>query len=208
MERLGEEKKMSVKEVAEALGYEKDYLRKKVKELFPESVQNGIETMLTEEQVFDLKKSLVPRTLDLKVQGENAVTSLDIEEMTLKVLQYHMDRVIQLKAENDKQREQLALDAPKVEFYDQVADSKDAIDMRSAAAVLNIPNMGRNNLFAKLRQLGILDAENSPYRKYQDAGFFRVIETKYTDSFGDTHITKKTLVYQKGLDYIRKAVTK
>lgn len=97
---------------------------------------------------------------------------------------------------------------PKVEFYDQVADSRDAIDMRSAAAVLNIPNMGRNNLFAKLRQLGILDAENSPYRKYQDAGFFRVIETKYTDSFGDTHITKKTLVYQKGLDYIRKAVTK
>ena len=97
---------------------------------------------------------------------------------------------------------------PKVDFYNQVADSKDAIDMRSAASVLNIPGMGRNNLFARLRQLGILDSENSPYRKYQDAGYFRVIETKYTDTFGDTHITKKTLVYQKGLDYIRKAVTK
>ena len=97
---------------------------------------------------------------------------------------------------------------PKVDFYNQVADSKDAIDMRSAASVLNIPGMGRNNLFARLRQLGVLDSENSPYRKYQDAGYFRVIETKYTDTFGDTHITKKTLVYQKGLDYIRKAVTK
>mgnify|MGYP000881688567 CR=1 FL=1 len=97
---------------------------------------------------------------------------------------------------------------PKAEFYDQIVDSKDAIDMRSAAAVLNIPNMGRNNLFAKLRQLGILDSENCPYRRYQDAGLFRVIETKFTDAFGDTHITKKTLVYQKGLDYIRKAVTK
>ena len=202
------EMKMTVKEVADAIGYEPETIRKKVKELFPEIVENGKPTMLNEKQVYDLKKSLLPRTPALKSGVENATTSLDIEEMTLKVLQYHMDKVVQLRAENEEQRKRIELDAPKVAFYDQVADSKDAIDMRSAAAVLNIPNMGRNNLFAKLRQLGILDAENSPYRKYQDAGFFRVIETKFTDSYGETHITKKTLVYQKGLDYIRKAVTK
>lgn len=143
MERLGEEKKMSVKEVAEAIGYEKDYLRKKVKELFPESVQNGVETMLTEEQVFDLKKSLVPRTLDLKVQGENAVTSLDIEEMTLKVLQYHMDKVVQLKAENERQRlqinqaeQKIALDAPKVADWDKFASHETFINFRDAASKL------------------------------------------------------------------------
>lgn len=208
MERIGEEKKMSVKEVADAIGYESETIRKKVKELFPEIVENGKPTMLSEKQVSIIRNNLFPRTPALKSGVESAVTSLDIEEMTIRVIQYHMAEAARLRLENQQQREKLALAAPKVEFYDQVADSKDAIDMRSAAAVLNIHNMGRNNLFAKLRQLGIVDDENCPYRKYQDAGLFRVIETRYTDSYGDTHITKKTLVYQKGLDYIRKAVTK
>lgn len=102
----------------------------------------------------------------------------------------------------------LAIAKPKADFYDQVAESKDAIDMKTVAAVLNINGLGRNNLFDKLRKLEILDANNMPYRKYQDAGYFRVIETKFIDIYGDTHINIKTLVYQRGLDFIRKAVTK
>lgn len=97
-------------------------------------------------------------------------------------------------------------DAPKVEFFDQVVSSRDAIQMREVAAVLNIPDLGRNKLFALLRSKGILDANNVPYRRFQDAGYFRVIITQYADSFGDKHITSKTLVYPSGIDYIRKVV--
>jgi phage regulator Rha-like protein len=84
MERIGTEQKMTVREVAEALGYEKDYLRKVVKEACPEAVQNGIETLLTEEQVVRIKERLTPRTLDLKVQGQNAVTELEKQETIVK----------------------------------------------------------------------------------------------------------------------------
>ncbi len=56
--KRSEEQKMTVKEVADVLGYEKDYLRKKVKELFPETVQNGKETVLNENQVYKFILSL------------------------------------------------------------------------------------------------------------------------------------------------------
>ena len=96
---------------------------------------------------------------------------------------------------------------PKAEFFDQVADSKTAISMRDCAAALNLKGWGRNNLFAFLRDRGILDASNLPYREYQDRGYFRVVETSWTDDKGETHITFKTLVYQRGLDWIRKQIT-
>lgn len=97
MERIGEEQTMTVKEVADVLGYEKDYLRKKVKELFPETVQNGKETVLNENQVFILKNKLVPRTLDMKVQGENAVTEIEKQQTIMLAMQYLQENLDAMK---------------------------------------------------------------------------------------------------------------
>lgn len=104
--------------------------------------------------------------------------------------------------------EQIAIMKPKAEFFDAVADSKTAIDIGTAAKVLKIPGIGRNNLFERLRQVGILMNNNQPYQKYIDAGYFRIIEQKYYKPDGSTHISIKTLVYQRGLDFIRRALEK
>ena len=111
-----------------------------------------------------------------------------------------------IAAENEMQAKQLEEQKPKVEFFDQVAECKTAIDMRKAAAVLNIKKYGRNNLFEFLRSNGIIDASNIPYRKYQDCGYFRVIEQKYNNKHGEPEINFKTLVYQKGLEFIRRKI--
>lgn len=94
---------------------------------------------------------------------------------------------------------------PKAEFFDAVADSKDAIDMGHVARVLDC-GMGRNKLFALLRQKNILMQGNLPYQEYCDRGYFRVIEQKYSKPDGSTHISFRTLVYQRGLDFIRKII--
>jgi len=93
---------------------------------------------------------------------------------------------------------------PKAEFFDAVADSKTAIELGTAANVLGIKGVGRNKLFQFLRERGVLKENNEPYREYIDRGYFRVIEQKYSKPDGTTHISIKTLVYQRGLDYIRK----
>jgi anti-repressor protein len=113
-----------------------------------------------------------------------------------------------LAEENEKQAKYIEESRPKIEFFEAVAESKTAIDMRKASAVLDIKGFGRNNLLEFLRQKGILDGGNIPYRKYQDQGYFRVIETKWTDKYGETKISFKTVVYQKGLDFIRKMTLK
>ena len=95
---------------------------------------------------------------------------------------------------------------PKAEFYDVVAGSKDAIEMSEAAKVLGIKGLGRNNLFQFLRDEGILQQNNQPYQTYVDRGYFRVVEQKYTKPNGETNINIKTLIYQKGLDYIRRKI--
>lgn len=109
------------------------------------------------------------------------------------------------KVISDKER-LIAEMKPKADFFDAVADSKTAIAIGEVAKALGIKGLGRNNLFEILRNKGVLMGNNIPYQKYVDAGYFRVIEQKYTKPNGDTEISLKTLVYQKGVEYIRKRV--
>ena len=101
------------------------------------------------------------------------------------------------------QAKQLLEQKPKVEFFDAVAESKDAIEIASVAKVLNVPGVGRNKLFEFLRNHKVLMRNNQPYQKYVDCGYFRIIEQKYERPNGDTCINIKTLVYQKGVKYIQ-----
>jgi prophage antirepressor-like protein len=95
---------------------------------------------------------------------------------------------------------------PKAAFYDDVAGSKDAIEMGHVAKVLAIKGFGRNNLFDFLRDKGVLDRNNIPYQRFIDSGHFRTIEQKYNTGKGEVKINIKTLVFQKGVDYIRKLI--
>ena len=95
---------------------------------------------------------------------------------------------------------------PKAEFFDAVTDSKQAIPIGDVAKILDM-GIGRNKLFEFMRDAKILMPDNRPYQKYIDAGYFRVVEQKYEKN-GDTYINLKTLVFQKGIDFIRKRLEK
>lgn len=96
---------------------------------------------------------------------------------------------------------------PKAEFYDTVTGSKDCIDMAQAAKVLNF-GKGRSTLFKILRQQKVLQGDNTPYQEYIDRGYFRCVESSYTRPDGTKHVYIKTVVFQKGLDFIRKQLIK
>lgn len=114
--------------------------------------------------------------------------------------------VIEAQRTIEQKDKQIAEMKPKADFFDAVADSKTAVSMNDVAKVLGIRGMGRNNLFQFLRDREILDKWNKPYQKYVDLGWFRVIEQKYMQN-GEQRISFKTLVYQKGVDAIRKKLS-
>ncbi len=117
---------------------------------------------------------------------------------------------LELAAAQAREMEKLAAEnaklLPKAEFFDAVTDSKTAIPIGDVAKILDC-GIGRNKLFEFLRAKNILTYDNRPYQKYIDSGYFRVVEQKY-EVGGEVRINIKTLVFQKGIDYIRRQLQK
>lgn len=140
---------------------------------------------------------MTPETL------ENLVLNPDMMIQLCTMLKEEQEKRKNIEVENQKLAIENKEMQPKAEFYDAVTDSKDAISMAEVAKVLDY-DIGRNRLFDLLKKKKILDKSRVPYQRFVDAGYFRVIETKYTKPNGDVCINIKTLVLQKGIDYIRK----
>ena len=116
-----------------------------------------------------------------------------------------IEKIEKLQLENKQQAQQLIEQAPKVEFYNDVTGSETTAEIGTVAKILGFKNVGRNILFDILRKQGILKADNIPYQRYVDNGYFRVIESKWNDYVtGDVKISFKAVVYQKGIEYIAK----
>ena len=112
-----------------------------------------------------------------------------------------------LQEENEEKNKLIEKQKPKAEFYDEIIDSTTVIGMKEVADILKVKGYGRNNLFKFLREKGILNRKNEPYRKYIEQGLFEIKESKYIVD-NEVKIKPTTYVTQKGLDYIRKILNK
>lgn len=206
------------KDVAELLGYESPSaaVSKRVdpedKGLSKMETPSGVQemTIINESGLYSL---VLSSKLESAKKFKRWITSEVIPQIR-KTGAYHVPQTYAeaLRALADKAERMEALQKqnqlmqPKAEFFDAVTDSKQAIPIGDVAKILDI-GIGRNKLFEFLRQKSILTSDNRPYQKYIDSGYFRVIEQKYEVN-GEVRINIKTLVFQKGIDWIRKQLVK
>jgi phage antirepressor YoqD-like protein len=80
------------------------------------------------------------------------------------------------------------------------------MEMAVVVKVLACRGYGRNKTFKLLRNCQILRKNNEPYQQYVERGYFRTVEAVYEYSIGRTVIYRKTMVSQRGLDFIRKLI--
>lgn len=113
-----------------------------------------------------------------------------------------------LALELDNATAKILEDKPKIDFYEAITESKDTIDMGTVAKVLNFKSIGRNKLFEILREEKVLMQNNQPFQKYIDLEWFRQVESKFNMPNGDVKINIKTVVFQKGVEGIRKVLKK
>lgn len=130
----------------------------------------------------------------------------NLDDQAKKFLVTTLDDRKRLLEENNAKQQRIEQMQPKEEFYDAVTGSSDTIDMRTVATVLNL-GIGRNKIFEILRNNKVLDSKNTPYQAYIDRGYFRTVETSYVKNDGMVCINIKTVVFQSGLNFIRKIVT-
>ena len=211
---LAPEKTMTTKELADFLGTSSKVVLENARKCLPNKmIENGKQTYWNKAEVTILLDCLKnnPQTnsgdLYLKSKGYETDLSpaLKIKKAMELMQEGYQEELDRLKAENERQKVLLDEQAPKVDFYDCVTGSDDTIDMAEVAKVLNC-GVGRNRIFQLLREKEILNNSNQPYQKFVDRGYFRVIESKFTLPDGTTRINLKTVVFQKGLDFIRSVV--
>lgn len=93
---------------------------------------------------------------------------------------------------------------PKADFADAAFKAEGKVDIGQAAKILGLP-FGRNTLFKKLKEKGILFGRNEPKQKYIDAGYFEL--TQLPPIHRSNHpdlIVMKVICTQKGLALINK----
>lgn len=142
----------------------------------------------------------IDNEIQVRVQDELAKILADPRKAIKLYAQALVDAEMEIEAINHKINHDLM---PKVEMYQAVMDSTDLHEMSAVAKILNFRNMGRNNLFAYLQNKNILRYNNEPYQQYVNNGNFEIKEESYDKGYG-MRIYRKTMVTQKGLEYIRK----
>ena len=129
-----------------------------------------------------------------------------------RIFQFHNKQVrtVQVEAENECEelRGVVADLLPKAEFYDRVADTNASFSLGETAKMLRFPGLGRNNLIRRLREAGILMADNVAKQRYVDRGYFQIVQSDYLAPDGRARVKAVTRVYEKGVDYIRRLMDK
>lgn len=90
---------------------------------------------------------------------------------------------------------------PKADFYDHVAGSEALFDRADAAKMLRT---GPKRLWNSLREWKIVQASGTPYQKYYDLGYFRLVPVlvhkgEYSIPYQQTMVSGKGLAWLKAL---------
>lgn len=109
----------------------------------------------------------------------------------------------QNQLENTKQELEKA--QPAIDFHKAVSKSPLDVSISDFAKEISKYNnmvIGKNRLYKILRKLGYLSNSttnfNSPYQKWIDKGFFKVVEMKYLDAYDNEQTSIKLYVTGKG----------
>ena len=186
MSDLSAPQTMTAKEVADILGVTPEAIKKHVRELFPESLKNGVETHLDQHQITAIKKRMIPTT---SVVG--SVTDLEMMERMRSVMEWSSAKIKLLREENDELR-------PKALIHDAFMQGTNSQPIGDVAKLFKV---GRNKFFKLLRDSHILMSDNIPYQEYMK--YFEVVE-KPVHIGGDIVNKIVTLVKPEGVTYLQK----
>lgn len=134
------------------------------------------------------------------------------DELMAKALMVAQNKIAERDRLISELKTKAEIDAPKVAFADAVHDARSDITVEKFAKLLcnkNGVNIGRNNMFFLLRNMGYLRENNMPYQKYLQAGYFTTRELlKNGRLLVQTMITGKgqMLLFDKVIDAVRSSM--
>ena len=228
MNELLSKETMSSLQIAEITGKRHDAILRDIRHLITKGVNahNFVEVEYTDKKgekrpCFELTKKgclilasgydakLRERIIDRweELESEKQKECFQIPKSFSEALQLAADQARQIE-EQQKAIEQkdarISKLQPKADFADVAFKAEGKVDIGQAAKILGLP-FGRNTLFKKLKEKGILFNRNEPKQRYIDAGYFEL--TQLPPIHRNNHpdlIVMKVICTQKGLAFINK----
>lgn len=199
------DKRMTVREVSEALGVDESTIRRHIKAIREDlgnvaQVQNGVATLMTEAEVTAIKLRIERSGRnDLRSTAELHTTHTRLERT---LIVFHALEVLQEDLE--AAREEIADLAPRAAVADRIAD---ATGLRTLSEVGKINGLGPRKIFELLESKGIIYRGRQswlPKQEHIDAGRFRVKERTFQDADEVDHLTSQLYVTGKGEVWLAK----
>ena len=156
------DRRMTVREVAEALGLDPRTIQLKIKELFPEIVHERETTYLTEAQVTAVKMACEKRFAGV-------ATDLERRMVVAQAMQF-------LQEDLDAARAELSAAQPKIACAEALMRSDRSMSITDAAKHFGLHP--KTEVFPYLRSRGYLTREDLPTQAAIDAGYLSLKETK------------------------------
>lgn len=172
--------------------------------------ESGLYSLVLSSKLPDAKKfkrwitsDVVPsvRTTGVYMTGNAADRILQDPDFIIQLATQVKERNAQLAAANEK----IALDAPKVEYFDRAVERGDNLSFRDTAKVLGVSQSTLIN-FLGINHYIYRDQKGRlrPYSQYEQNGLFTVKEfEKETSGYSSV----QTLVTFKGRDYFSKKIS-
>jgi len=168
------DRRMTVREVSDALGVSEQTIRYWIRKEFPGMAENGKATMLTEAQATAIKRLIGTGRNDLEnvVAVAGSTTELEMMMLDAKVAEWKSRRIAELQRE-------LAIAAPKVESFDALMRSERTMSITDAAKHFGMHP--KTQVFPYLRSMGYLTLTDLPTQAAIDAGYLSLRESASKD---------------------------
>ena len=212
---------LSNKQVADGFGVSEEAIRsQKARNEFKENVHfyllqnatgNAMQTFWTKKGVitigFKLKET--PQTIAFRDWASDYILNssnrpLDIQNVLAdpRVFAQLALRYADEQDKNKQLKHRIEADAPYVDFARAVEVSKGDIKIGEYAKILCDKNkgviIGQNQLFALMRELGILMFNNEPLQKYLNMGYFEYKPQPFTKPNGERCLSFRPLITPRG----------
>lgn len=181
--------KMTVKQVAIALGVSDETIRANGKKLFPEIFQNGVKTLFNEAQVTAIKLEVQKHhNLQGTLELVNVKTKLEKALLIKQAMELQQEIIEEQQAEIDVLK-------PKALEYDLFMNNESTQKIGDVAKTFGLK---ANTLHQMLRDAKIMKANHVPYEPYEK--YFKTVEKPVPGGFN----VFTSYLYPSGVSYIAK----
>ena len=178
MKELATEKTMTIKEVAEVLSVSRSQVEKTVREIFPDKMRNGVTTYLTNVEATEIKKHI--QVNPYLGQLSEVTSDIEMSEMTVKVLQFHIQKSQRLEAENKALVIERQIMLPKVETAEALTRCDTNMCISNAAKHFGLHP--KTQVYAYLRVKGYLTSKDLPSQEAINADILELRQNKCNDN--------------------------